>query len=95
MAERGNDVVIRQATTGAGRMSDLLLNGVPYDVYSPTTASVDRIVSAVASKGSQVAGGGVVIDLSGSSLTAADLGNILPRVQGVTSQFSDIIVVGG
>jgi Contact-dependent growth inhibition CdiA C-terminal domain len=93
LAERGNAVVLRQAN-GPGRMSDLLINGLAYDVYSPTTGNVSRIVSAVASKGSQVRGGGVVIDLSGSSLTAADLGNILARVQNVTTQISDIIVIG-
>jgi hypothetical protein len=92
LAEQGNEVVLREAT-GVGPTSDLLVNGTPYDVYTPTTSSVDRIVSAVASKGPQVSGGGVVIDLSNSSLTVADLGNILVRVQGVTSQISHIIVV--
>jgi hypothetical protein len=64
-------------------------------VYTPLTTNVDRIVSAVASKGGQVTGGGVVIDLSQTTLTATDLGNILARVQGVTSQISDIIILGG
>lgn len=76
-------------------MSDLLVNGVPYDVYTPTTGNLDRIVGAIASKGSQVNGGGVVLDLSKSPLTAADVGNLLPRVQGITSQISGIIILGG
>jgi hypothetical protein len=91
--EQGNDVVLRQAT-GAGRTSDLLLNGVAYDVYTPTSGNVNAIVSAIAKKGSQVNGGGVVLDLSSSPLTPAQVGNLLPRVQGVTDQISDIIVVG-
>lgn len=92
LADGGENVVLREAT-GVGRISDLLVNGVPYDVYTPTTGNIDRIVSAVASKGSQVQGGGIIIDLSQSPLTVEQLGNILPRVQGVTSQISDIRVV--
>jgi hypothetical protein len=91
--EQGNDVVLRQAT-GAGRTSDLLVNGVAYDVYTPTTGNVNAIVSAIAKKGSQVNGGGVVLDLSSSPLTPSQVGNLLPRVQGVTDQISNIIVVG-
>jgi hypothetical protein len=92
LADQGKDVLLREAT-GPDRMSDLVVNGVDYDVYSPTTGNVDRIVSAVASKGSQVRGGGVVIDLSGSPLEASDLDGILARVQGVTDQITDIVVV--
>ena len=90
LAAQGDVVVLRQAS-GIGRTSDLLVNGVPYDVYTPSTGNVDRIVSAVASKGSQVAGGGVVIDLRNSNLTVADLNNILARVQGVTTLHHDDI----
>jgi hypothetical protein len=93
LARQGKSVVLRTADPAAGRMSDLLVNGTPYDVYAPTTSNVSRIVSQVASKGSQVRGGGVVIDLSKSGLTPDQLGNILPRVKGVTSQISDIIVL--
>jgi RsiW-degrading membrane proteinase PrsW (M82 family) len=94
IADQGRSVVLRQAT-GAGRMSDLLVDGVPYDVYSPRTGSLDRIVGAIAEKGSQVRGGGVVLDLSGSPLRASDVGDLLARVQGVTGSISDIIVMGG
>lgn len=95
LASQGRNVVLRQADSAAGRTSDLLLDGIPYDVYTPTTGNIDRIVSSIASKGSQVRGGGVVLDLSKSPLTPSDVGNILPRVQGVSSQISDVIVLGG
>jgi filamentous hemagglutinin len=88
-----NSVVLRAADSAAGRTSDLLVNGTPYDVYTPTTGNIDRIVSQVVSKGSQVRGGGVVIDLSKSPLTPDQLGNILPRVQGVTNQVSNVVVI--
>ena len=94
VADQGRNVVLREAT-GVGRMSDLLVDGVPYDVYSPRTGNLDRIVGAIAEKGSQVRGGGVVLDLSGSPLTASDVGDLLARVQGVTGNISDIIVMGG
>ena len=64
-------MVLREAT-GTGRMSDLLLEGVPYDVYTPTAGNLSRVVSAIAGKGSQVNGGGVVLDLSKSRLTGVD-----------------------
>lgn len=91
LASQGRNVVLRQANSAAGRTSDSLLDGIPYDVYTPTTGNLDRIVSSIASKGSQVRGGGVVLGLSKSSLTPDQVGNTLPRVQGVT----DIIVMGG
>lgn len=45
LAGQGRSVVLRQAT-GVGRTSDLLVDGIPYDVYTPTTGNLDRIVSA-------------------------------------------------
>lgn len=81
-------------STGVGRTSDLLLDGVPYDVYTPTTGSLDRIVSTIASKGSQVRGGGVVLDLSLSPLFGVDAAALLARVRGVTKNISNIIIVG-
>ncbi|MPZ84377.1 MAG: hypothetical protein GEV28_29885 [Actinophytocola sp.] len=95
LAGQGRNVVLRAADPAAGRTSDLLLDGIAYDVYSPTTGNVARIVSAIAAKGSQVRGGGVVLDLSKSPLTTADVGNLLARVRGVTDQISDIIILGG
>ena len=57
---------------GAGRMSDLLINGIPYDVYTPTTGNLDRIVNLIACKGSQVNGGGVVL-----AVTVPAVGSLL------------------
>ncbi len=94
LAGQGRNVVLREAS-GVGRTSDLLVDGVPYDVYTPTTGSLDRIVSSIASKGSQVNGGGVVLDLSKSSLSGVDASELLTRVQGVTPNISDIIILGG
>lgn len=74
LASQGRNVVLSQADSAAGRTSDLLLDGIPYDVYTPTTGNLDRIVSSIASKGSQVRGGGVVLDLSKSSLTPGQVG---------------------
>jgi YD repeat-containing protein len=69
------DVVLREAT-GIGRTSDLLVNGTPYDVYTPAEGtSVRNILSRAASKWTQVDGGGVVIDLSNTGLSAADFGS--------------------
>jgi RHS repeat-associated protein len=92
LAGRGYSVVLRQAS-GTQRMSDVLLDGIAYDIYTPTTPNVAAVVSAVASKGNQVAGGGVVIDVSRTSLTATDLIGILSRVRNVTMNVSDIIIV--
>lgn len=55
LAGQGRNVVLREAT-GVGRTSDLLVDGIPYDVYTPTTGNLNRVVSAIASKGSQVNG---------------------------------------
>lgn len=94
LAAQGRNVVLREAT-GVGRTSDLLVDGVPYDVYTPTTGNLDNIVSAIAKKGSQVNGGGVVLDLSQSPLSGVDPAALLARVRGVTPNISNIIIVGG
>jgi RHS repeat-associated protein len=93
LAAEGRNVILRQAS-GVERMSDLVVDGVPYDVYTPTTGSIDRIISAIASKGSQVNGGGIVLDLSKSSLSGINAADLLARVQGVTNNVSDIIIMG-
>ncbi|MEV6242971.1 RHS repeat-associated core domain-containing protein [Lentzea sp. NPDC051838] len=95
MAARGNDVVLRDpvGTRKDGDTSDLLVNGVRWDVYSPKTGNADRIVSAVASKGSQVHGGGVIVDLSRSSVTADQLANIEARVFGTGGRVGQIVVL--
>jgi hypothetical protein len=96
MANQGNDVVLRPVINGGnlGRTSDLLVNGVRYDVYTPTTGNPSRIISAIAKKNSQASG--IVLDLSNTSVSIADLGNILYRVNkaGATN-IIDIVIIGG
>ncbi|WP_123026149.1 CdiA C-terminal domain-containing protein [Mycolicibacterium stellerae] len=94
LANRGHDVLLRQADPSAGRMSDLTLDGVPYDVYTPRSGNIDRLVGAIADKSSQVRGGGIVLDLRNSPLTPEQVGDLLPRVRGITDKISDIIVIG-
>jgi RHS repeat-associated protein len=89
--EDGHDVVLREAT-GGERTSDLILDGENWDIYTPETGNVSRMVDSVASKGSQVRGGGVVIDLSRSPLSSSDIpSNFLTRVQNITSRVSNVI----
>ena len=83
MAEQGHDVVLRPpvGTRADGGTSDLLVNGINYDVYTPKTSNVSRIVGGIARKNSQTTG--VVLDLSETTATAADFENVLNRVQGI------------
>jgi len=91
VASQGRNVRLRPPT-GTNRTSDLLVDGVPYDVYSPITGNVNRIVSAVAKKNSQAQG--VVIDLRDSSATSDQLSNILERVRGAgASNINDIMIL--
>ncbi len=94
LTDRGHDVVLRQANPAADRTSDLIVDGMPYDVYTPSTGSIDRLVGAIADKGTQVPGGGVVLDLRNSLLTPAQVGDLLPRVRGITDKVTEIIVLG-
>jgi filamentous hemagglutinin len=85
-------VVIRDPIPGRPT-SDLLVNGVPYDIYTPTTANANRIISAIASKNSQASG--VVLDLSRTSVTLEELGNVLARVRGAgATNIWDVIILG-
>ncbi|MER7008585.1 polymorphic toxin-type HINT domain-containing protein [Dactylosporangium sp. NPDC000555] len=94
MAARGSNVVLRDPVGSRGTAtSDLLVDGVQWDVYTPTTGNVSRIVSAVASKGSQVQGGGVIIDLSRTSVTADQLANIQARIAGTGARVGQIEVM--
>lgn len=76
MKNLGNDVTIRPPT-GQGRTSDLLVNGVQYDVYTPETNNVSNIISKIAKKNSQA--NGIVLDLSKTNVTANQLSNVLAR----------------
>jgi RHS repeat-associated protein len=86
-------VVLRDPVNITGvRTSDMLVNNVPYDIYTPTTSNPNRIISAIASKNGQAAG--VVLDLSRTPVTVQALGNILARVQGAgATNILDIIIV--
>jgi filamentous hemagglutinin len=98
MADLGNNVTLRAptGTRAAGGTSDLLVNGVRYDVYTPTSINPSRIIGAIAKKSSQVQGGGVVLDLSQTTVTRAQLGDVLKRVQGAgASGVKDIVIIGG
>ncbi len=99
MADLGNDVVLRppKGTRADGGTSDLLVNGINYDVYTPTTSKPSSIISAVAKKNTQTKG--VILDLSSTIVTANDLGNILARVRGAIEKrggicnINDIVVM--
>jgi hypothetical protein len=94
VADLGYDETMRQLGTHrspTGATADILIDGVPYDIYCPRTASIDRIVSAVASKGDQAYG--VVVDLTDSVVTTPQLSNILIRVRRTGSRLLDVIVV--
>ncbi|MFG1610898.1 RHS repeat-associated core domain-containing protein [Actinoplanes sp. NPDC049265] len=94
MAARGSKVVLRDPVGPRGTAtSDLLVDGVQWDVYTPTTGNVSRIVSSVASKGSQVQGGGVVVDLSRTSVSADQLANIQARIAGTGARVGQIEVI--
>ncbi len=93
-ADQGNDVLLRQpkGTRATGGTSDLLVNGRRGDVYTPKTSSVDRIVSAIASKNSQAQS--IVLDLSQTSVTADQLIDILVRVRGAgATNIQEIIIL--
>ena len=99
MADLGNDVVLRPpiGTRAGGQTSDLLVNGINYDVYTPTTSNPSAIIRAITKKNTQTTG--VVLDLSNTTVTANDLGNILARVKGAieknggTCNINDIVVM--
>jgi filamentous hemagglutinin len=94
MKNQGKKVVLRDPIDGGaqGRTSDLLVNRVPYDVYTPKTGNPNRIVSAIRSKNSQASG--IILDLSESSVNLHDLGNLLDRVRGAgATNITDIITI--
>ncbi len=95
MADLGNEVTLRPpaGTRAGGGTSDMLVNGVPYDVYTPTTSNPNAIISAMAKKNSQASGS--VLDLSQPTVTQAQLGNALARVRGAgATNITDIVVMG-
>ncbi|QQT26618.1 hypothetical protein [Sphingobacterium spiritivorum] len=94
LKDQGYRVFLRRpvGTRTGGKTSDLVVNGINYDVYTPQTSNVNRIISAVASKNSQTTG--VVIDLSNTSVVPSQLNNILNRVQGTgATNIKNIIIM--
>ncbi|SEU06738.1 hypothetical protein SAMN03159512_04839, partial [Pseudomonas sp. NFR09] len=95
MAAQGKKVELRSpvGTRAGGNTSDLLVDGVRYDVYTPTTGNADRIISAIAKKNTQTEG--VVLDLSKSSVTREQLGDVLRRVNGSGAKnINDVVIIG-
>lgn len=99
MTDLGNEVVLRPpvGTRAGGGTSDLLVNGINYDVYTPTTNNPSAIIRAITKRNTQATG--VVLDLSSTTVTADDLGNILARVKGAIEKnggickINDIVVM--
>lgn len=99
MANQGNEVILRPptGTRAEGNTSDLLVNGVNYDVYTPKTNNPDNIIKAIAKKNNQTTG--IVLDLSNTKVTADELGDILARVKGCIEKggkscnINDIIIL--
>jgi len=81
MQRLGHKVILRSptGTRAGGQTSDLVVKGKAYDVYTQTTTSIDRIVSAIARKNSQCSG--IVLDLSRTSVKPSDLNKLLIRVR--------------
>ncbi|WP_434986239.1 hemagglutinin repeat-containing protein [Pseudomonas protegens] len=95
MAAQGKKVELRRpvGTRAEGKTSDLLVDGVSYDVYTPTTGNADRIISAIAKKNTQAEG--IVLDLSRSTVTREQLGDVLRRVNGTgAKKINDIVIIG-
>jgi len=95
LASLGRDVRLRPpvGTRAAGTTSDLLVNGVTFDVFTPVSTNPNRIISAIAKKNSQARG--IVLDLSETTVRPDQLGNILARVRGAgATNIDEIIVIG-
>lgn len=99
MADLGNDVILRPpiGTRSEGGTSDLLVNGINYDVYTPTTDNSSAIIRAITKKNKQTSG--IVLDLAMTTVTESELGNVLLRVQGAITKnggicnITDIVII--
>jgi RHS repeat-associated protein len=94
LADGGHNVVMQPAT-GTIPTSDYLLGGVRYDHYGPTTSSYENMISnMIASKGPQVRGGGVVLDLRDSPFRGQlSVQRVLADVGRRTKLITDIIII--
>jgi hypothetical protein len=98
LRKAGLDVHFRTAAGDIGvqgvRTSDFLINGIPFEVFSPTTANPSRIVSQLAKKLPQA--DRFVLNLSQSSVGTADLRNLLGRINnipGIPRSAKEVILV--
>jgi filamentous hemagglutinin len=94
LAAYGNQVELR-AATGNARLSDLLVNGVSYDVYTPKTTRIENILSAIIGKNNQAQG--VVVDLRNVGNLPYSEAGVLTRVQelGATNIQDIVFLFGG
>ncbi len=95
LANLGHNVELRDpiGTRAGGGTSDLVVDGVAYDVYTPITANPDRIISAIAKKNDQATG--IVIDLTNTSVTLEQLGDVLARVNGAgATNITNVVIIG-
>lgn len=104
LASEGYDVILRDPPRDGGtrgvNTSDLLVDGAQWDVYTPEGSNMKTILRYIQKKRSQVRGGGVVLNLSKSSLSAAsiDVSGMLAQVNGRMSSsppLAGIKIVGG
>jgi len=102
VASQGNRVVLRDPPADGGTRgvdtSDVLINGVQGDIYSPTSGNMDRISGAISKKRNQVDGGYVILNLKNSPVDAGDVkvDSLLNRVNsrpGSSSPLSGIFVI--
>jgi filamentous hemagglutinin len=74
LAGQGYDVVLRPpvGTRVDGGTSDLLINGVRYDVYTPDSSNPNTIFENMIKKNNQAVG--LFVDLTNTTVTPEDLG---------------------
>ncbi len=84
----GDSVILRDPGSNrdpyTGDSSDLVVNGENYDIITPRTNNINRIIDAVSKKNDQAVG--IVINLKYTSVTEEDLSNILNRVRGAVTK---------
>jgi len=82
MKARGNNVVLRPptGTRAGGKTYDLVVNGTNYDVLTPVSPNQNSVFRSIRNKNDQARG--IVVDLSETSVTEADLGNVMARLKG-------------
>ncbi|WP_241826895.1 RHS repeat-associated core domain-containing protein [Streptomyces graminilatus] len=102
VASQGNKVVLRDPPGDGGTRgidtSDVLINGVQGDIYSPSSGNMDRISGAISKKRNQVDGGYVILNLKNSPVRAGDVdvNSLLNRVNsrpGTSPPLSGIFVI--